>query len=144
MYPMLETIENCEPGTIIQSATLWFSKGTVGKNDSNYASLINLEALLQLKSQGLPLTLEKSTGSSLHGLQSLLSEYIVPVLNVGSSWSCPKKCIRNNLLWTLAKSTQNQSQPTTTSLPGLYVLSFMRSEERRVGKECRSRWSPYH
>ena len=23
-------------------------------------------------------------------------------------------------------------------------LSFIRSEERRVGKECRSRWSPYH
>src|SRR5258705_7313307 len=23
-------------------------------------------------------------------------------------------------------------------------LVFMRSEERRVGKECRSRWSPYH
>ena len=22
--------------------------------------------------------------------------------------------------------------------------SFARSEERRVGKECRSRWSPYH
>ena len=21
---------------------------------------------------------------------------------------------------------------------------WMRSEERRVGKECRSRWSPYH
>src|SRR5258708_39894958 len=30
----------------------------------------------------------------------------------------------------------------------VYVLIFardlMRSEERRVGKECRSRWSPYH
>src|SRR5260221_4236044 len=24
------------------------------------------------------------------------------------------------------------------------LLSGMRSEERRVGKECRSRWSPYH
>src|SRR3989442_15053670 len=24
------------------------------------------------------------------------------------------------------------------------VLRDMRSEERRVGKECRSRWSPYH
>ena len=25
------------------------------------------------------------------------------------------------------------------------VIKFaMRSEERRVGKECRSRWSPYH
>src|SRR2546430_4182575 len=23
-------------------------------------------------------------------------------------------------------------------------LAAMRSEERRVGKECRSRWSPYH
>ena len=23
-------------------------------------------------------------------------------------------------------------------------LSDIRSEERRVGKECRSRWSPYH
>src|SRR2546430_12132416 len=26
----------------------------------------------------------------------------------------------------------------------LIVLKFNRSEERRVGKECRSRWSPYH
>ena len=25
-----------------------------------------------------------------------------------------------------------------------YVANFRRSEERRVGKECRSRWSPYH
>ena len=24
------------------------------------------------------------------------------------------------------------------------VLEVLRSEERRVGKECRSRWSPYH
>ena len=24
------------------------------------------------------------------------------------------------------------------------VLDRLRSEERRVGKECRSRWSPYH
>ena len=23
-------------------------------------------------------------------------------------------------------------------------LEYTRSEERRVGKECRSRWSPYH
>src|SRR3712207_8052307 len=24
------------------------------------------------------------------------------------------------------------------------LLDMLRSEERRVGKECRSRWSPYH
>ena len=33
--------------------------------------------------------------------------------------------------------------------PGTYFVSevktsSLRSEERRVGKECRSRWSPYH
>ena len=33
--------------------------------------------------------------------------------------------------------------------PGLKIAVFeagnpLRSEERRVGKECRSRWSPYH
>ena len=25
-----------------------------------------------------------------------------------------------------------------------FLLKLFRSEERRVGKECRSRWSPYH
>src|SRR3712207_7386764 len=25
-----------------------------------------------------------------------------------------------------------------------FTLVVLRSEERRVGKECRSRWSPYH
>ena len=28
--------------------------------------------------------------------------------------------------------------------PGIIVVHEWRSEERRVGKECRSRWSPYH
>ena len=27
---------------------------------------------------------------------------------------------------------------------GLLIGDVVRSEERRVGKECRSRWSPYH
>ena len=27
---------------------------------------------------------------------------------------------------------------------GAHVMTLERSEERRVGKECRSRWSPYH
>ena len=28
--------------------------------------------------------------------------------------------------------------------PGITKMLDKRSEERRVGKECRSRWSPYH
>src|SRR5689334_25398241 len=38
--------------------------------------------------------------------------------------------------------------PTTTSSsrppPTKFARRLPRSEERRVGKECRSRWSPYH
>ena len=30
------------------------------------------------------------------------------------------------------------------SAPFVLILASMRSEERRVGKECRSRWLPYH
>ena len=30
------------------------------------------------------------------------------------------------------------------AIPRLGGLAIFRSEERRVGKECRSRWSPYH
>ena len=30
------------------------------------------------------------------------------------------------------------------ALMGTDIASSARSEERRVGKECRSRWSPYH
>ena len=38
----------------------------------------------------------------------------------------------------------------STYTPGIVKMmlehqeDFPRSEERRVGKECRSRWSPYH
>src|SRR2546422_3765390 len=28
--------------------------------------------------------------------------------------------------------------------PDVVIVRHSRSEERRVGKECRSRWSPYH
>src|SRR2546426_8088203 len=37
------------------------------------------------------------------------------------------------------------SPPAWMNIPGLAVNGAIpRSEERRVGKECRSRWSPYH
>src|SRR3712207_9126309 len=34
--------------------------------------------------------------------------------------------------------------PTSFALKELTAAEEARSEERRVGKECRSRWSPYH
>ena len=35
-------------------------------------------------------------------------------------------------------------KPATDSLILMGITKASRSEERRVGKECRSRWSPYH
>src|ERR1035441_10321645 len=46
-----------------------------------------------------------------------------------------------NLLWTPAQSWW-AAAPQTLKL--IENRSRPRSEERRVGKECRSRWSPYH
>src|SRR2546427_3441152 len=37
-----------------------------------------------------------------------------------------------------------ETYPPSVFPPFRRLLSFDRSEERRVGKECRSRWSPYH
>ena len=35
-------------------------------------------------------------------------------------------------------------QPVALDNMALQIVAAERSEERRVGKECRSRWSPYH
>src|SRR5260370_6536513 len=50
-------------------------------------------------------------------------------------------------LWTELRfldSDENYQAPKQFPHLGTYHLRMDRSEERRVGKECRSRWSPYH
>ena len=45
------------------------------------------------------------------------------------------------------KKNLNKSEKPISTLFEIKILiskSTNRSEERRVGKECRSRWSPYH
>src|SRR5256885_15798899 len=37
---------------------------------------------------------------------------------------------------------QWKMNPTALILSAALMLDYLRSEERRVGKECRSRWSP--
>ena len=45
----------------------------------------------------------------------------------------------------IVQANASETQMFTRPLWGLALRnSFLRSEERRVGKECRSRWSPYH
>jgi len=46
----------------------------------------------------------------------------------------------SGLDWTIVRPGLLTNSPAT----GQYRVLTARSEERRVGKECRSRWSPYH
>src|SRR3989442_13055476 len=56
------------------------------------------------------------------------------------------------LIWILGMMVLSQSgfaqsrgEPSAPESPRVIrVAGWTRSEERRVGKECRSRWSPYH
>ena len=42
------------------------------------------------------------------------------------------------------KGTQAEIISEKLGIPTISTGNILRSEERRVGKECRSRWSPYH
>ena len=44
----------------------------------------------------------------------------------------------------LIKMADEQSMELFVMQEDLLTTYYTRSEERRVGKECRSRWSPYH
>ena len=51
-------------------------------------------------------------------------------------------------LFTIARTWKQPKCPSTDEwikkMWHIYTMEYYRSEERRVGKECRSRWSPYH
>ena len=53
-----------------------------------------------------------------------------------------KVSIFTDAMYKLDKKGDNQGDATGTTVS--FDIDFIRSEERRVGKECRSRWSPYH
>ena len=61
-------------------------------------------------------------------------EIMVPGVDTGYD-ATGEEVYRNNGLRIVAKTILEDSSEYS---------SDMRSEERRVGKECRSRWSPYH
>ena len=90
----------------------------------------------------------------------LLLSILFPLLSSaqkGSVMTPDKKPIAGVLV-TLSKTDSTFVKSIATDTAGRfdlmsdvrpYILSFdhsalTRSEERRVGKECRSRWSPYH
>ena len=59
--------------------------------------------------------------------------------------------IRDEAIKILRRDAKKYLPPLLEELAGAHGFAYQRvrfsltrSEERRVGKECRSRWSPYH
>src|SRR2546425_11265789 len=46
--------------------------------------------------------------------------------------------------WTFSTGVLNGHEGNPLVINNVMYVHSARSEERRVGKECRSRWSPYH
>src|SRR6267378_6473603 len=62
------------------------------------------------------------------------------LLEAGRRGAGPKTFIFTSGAWVYGDTGDRMVDETTPPNPPKLV----RSEERRVGKECRSRWSPYH
>ena len=50
----------------------------------------------------------------------------------------------NGVTGYLSESEKELCEKIDREISAINAISKTRSEERRVGKECRSRWSPYH
>ena len=59
-------------------------------------------------------------------------------LNFGEEKDMKNKIVPGGHEWFIKSGFQHVLGIVVT------LLMVIRSEERRVGKECRSRWSPYH
>ena len=87
-----------------------------------------------------------------HNLISTFQAIVLGILQ-GATELFPVSSLGHTVLfptlfrWHNVVSWQSQSEsPWLAFVVMLHVGSAigLRSEERRVGKECRSRWSPYH
>ena len=75
----------------------------------------------------------------------LFSGIVLPLLTM-KSFSEERKTKTEQLLLTSPVSIPSMVLAKFLAAYTVFsgALVFTRSEERRVGKECRSRWSPYH
>src|SRR2546430_4087077 len=73
-----------------------------------------------------------------------ISSFLSEVANPASDWGINSKSLRlttstGECMYRFGKLIRPLAIP-----PRVQKIASVRSEERRVGKECRSRWSPYH
>src|SRR3712207_8619386 len=55
-----------------------------------------------------------------------------------------EEILENSMKYMISKDVENAKKISKEDDEIDDLRDYIRSEERRVGKECRSRWSPYH
>ena len=79
---------------------------------------------------------------NLEDMNKFLERYNLPRLNQEERENMNRLITSNEIETVIKNLPTNKTPPPSSSSSTL--PSSSRSEERRVGKECRSRWSPYH
>ena len=79
--------------------------------------------------------------------------FTAALFTIARTWNlpkCPSAEERIKKMWYMytmeyySTIKKNKIMPFAATWMDLEIVILSRSEERRVGKECRSRWSPYH
>ena len=111
-------------------------------NDNENTTIQNLwdaaKAVLRRKFIILQAYLKKQEKSQINNLTLHLKELEKEVQTK------PKVSRRKEIIKVRAEINEIETEKTIAKMNKTKSWFFERSEERRVGKECRSRWSPYH
>ena len=102
----------------------------------------NVEAIYQLSPQQQGMLFESvlTPGSGIHVEQ--LIRTLEGKLNTAALTRAWAEIVQRHSIMRTGFVWKEQGEPLQVVLR--HVQVSIRSEERRVGKECRSRWSPYH
>ena len=85
---------------------------------------------------------KKATGDQRVGIDIVHRAVSAPIKQIAKNCGLDGSVIAHNVLET--DKANHGYNALTHEYGDLVKMGVIRSEERRVGKECRSRWSPYH
>src|SRR2546427_9248566 len=108
--------------------------GVLGRDGNSYSKLYPLLSMLAVPFVAVGVALSHLLGLPSHDLAAIFALVLPALLTAGTT----------SLVALLALRLGSTTEGAWLAALSFALGTIARSEERRVGKECRSRWSPYH